>query len=105
MPRRFRGWLIAASAVVVLMVVGRFACRPPAVELEIAEAGYGAVEDIVTNSEAGSVRSRAQAKVGAERAGRIAAILRREGAVVRPGESLVELDASTARQRLEAARR
>src|SRR5262245_11752517 len=105
MLRRFRGWMIAALAVVVLAIVGRFACRPPAIEVEIAEAGYGAVEDIVANSEAGSVRSRAQAKVGAERAGRVAAIRRREGAAVKAGETLVELDASTARQRLEAARR
>jgi len=105
MFRRFRGWLIAALAVIVLGLLGRFACRPPAIEVEVAEAGYGAVEDLVANSEAGSVRSRAQAKVGAERAGRIAVMHHREGSVVRAGEPLIELDASTARQRLEAARR
>jgi HlyD family secretion protein len=105
MLRRFRGWLIAAAVVVALAVVARVACRPPAIEVEIAAAGYGTVEDLVANSEAGSVRSRAQAKVGAERAGRISAILRREGAPVRAGESLVELDEATARQQLEATRR
>ena len=105
MLRRFRGWLIGVGVLAALVVIGRVACRPRPIEVEVAEAGLGPVEDLVTNSEAGSVRSRAQAKVGAERAGRIAAIRRREGAAVRAGESLVEMDASSARQRLEAARR
>lgn len=105
MFRRYRGWLIAGGALVALVVVGRIACRPHPIEVETAEAGYGPVEDLITNSEAGSVRSRSQAKVGAERAGRVAAIHRREGATVRAGEALIELDASTAERRLEAARR
>jgi HlyD family secretion protein len=105
MLRRFRGWLIVAGALAVLVVLGRVACRPRPIEVETAGAAYGPVEDLVTNSEAGSVRSHAQARVGAERAGRVAAIHRREGAAVRAGEALVELDASTAERRLEATRR
>jgi len=105
MLKRFRGWLIAVGVVIAALILGRLACRPAAIQVEIAAAAPGLVEDLVTNSEAGSVRSRAQARVGAERAGRIAAIRRREGAPVRAGEILVEMDLATARQQLEAVRR
>ena len=100
-----RRWLVALVVLLALVALARLACRPAPISVEAAAAGYGAVEDLVTNSEAGSVRSRAQSKMGADRAGVVAEIRAREGARVRADEVVVVLDRSTAERRLEAARR
>ena len=89
------------TAVATWQVV--FRPRPVAVDAVIAEGGP--VEDVVANSEGGTVRSHAEARLGVERAGRVAAIERREGATVRRGEVVLRLDSSTAERQLESARR
>lgn len=105
MKLRARWWMIAAGLVVLIVVLRTTACRPKPIEVEVANIGRGRVEDAVTNSQAGTVKARLRARVGAERAGRVAAIPCREGTRVRSGQSLLLLDASTAATQLEVARR
>jgi HlyD family secretion protein len=105
MRLRARWWLIVAGLVVLLVVLRATACRPHPIQVEVSTVGRGTVEDAVTNSQAGTVKARLRARVGAERAGRVAAIPHREGSRVRAGDPLLLLDASTARTQLEVANR
>lgn len=105
MRLRARWWLIAAGLVVLIVLLRVTVFRPQPIEVEVVPVARGAVEDAVTNSQAGTVRARLRARVGADRPGRVAAIPHREGARVRRGAPLILLDESTARSRLEAARR
>ncbi len=105
MRLRTRWWLIAAGIVVLIVVLRATAFRPRPIEVEVATVGRGTVEDAVTNSQAGTVKARLRARVGAERAGRVAAIPHREGSRVRAGEPLLLLDESTARTQLEVVGR
>jgi len=105
MSRRVK-WGIGIAVVVGLFVIlPRTVFRPKPIEVEVGQAAMGPVEDVVTNSEAGTVRSRAESDLGAERAGRVAAILHREGTSAKRGEVIVQLDSTTAATQLEAARR
>lgn len=100
-----RWWVIAAGLLVLVVVLRMTACRPRPIEVEVVRVARGRVEDAVTNSQAGTVKARMRARVGVDRAGRVAAIPRREGAHAAKGETLVLLDASTAETQLVAARR
>ncbi len=99
-------WVVLAVVVVVLVVVSRTQCRGGGgIEVDAVTVGRGPVEDAVTNSQAGTVKSRQRSRLGAAAAGRVVAILRREGAHVRQGELLVQLDDLTAGGQLDVARR
>lgn len=102
---RPRWWLFAAGFVVLIVVLRMTACRPRPIEVEVSTVRRGLVEDAVTNSQAGTVKARLRARVGAERAGRVAAIPCREGARVRKAQPLLLLDASTAATQLDVAKR
>ncbi len=103
--RKIAKWLVAAAVLTLAIVVLRFVMQPKPIEVEVAVVAPGVVEDLVTNSEGGTVKSRSLARLGAERAGRVAAIPYREGAQVPRGVVLVALDPSTAATRVEATRR
>jgi HlyD family secretion protein len=105
MRLRARWWLIAAGLVVLVVLLRFTVLKPRPIDVEVARVSRGLVEDAVTNSQAGTVKARLRARVGAERAGRIASIPGREGTQVRRGQVLLVLDESTARTQLEAARR
>ncbi len=99
-------WGIIAAIVVAVFVLLRLTVfRTKPIEVQAAVAARGTVEDVVTNSQAGTVRARHRSKLGAERAGRVVAIPHRESERVHKGEVLVQLDASTARTSLDLARR
>jgi len=102
---RARWWVSAAGVLVLVFVLRATACRPKPLEVEVVTVARGLVEDAVTNSQAGTVKARLRARVGAERAGRIAAIPHREGSRVRRGQAVLLLDRSTAETQLEVARR
>jgi HlyD family secretion protein len=108
-PPRFRRllrWgLIVAGVVAAFMLLRATLFRPRPIEVEVATAARGLVEDAVSNSQAGTVRSRLRSRLGAERVGRVAAIPRREGSSVRRGEALLLLDDTAARAQLEVSRR
>lgn len=104
-----KGWVrwvvvlgLAAGAVLALRAT---LFRPRPVEVEVARVTRGLVEDAVTNSTAGTIKSRRRARVGAERAGRVAAIAQREGAEIPAGTVILTLDATTQRTQLDLARR
>lgn len=100
-----RWWWVGAIAAVILLLVARWQLGAPAVEAGFATAETGAVEQLVANSEAGTVRSRRVSHVSADRAGRLVDIGHREGARVAAGTVLAQLDTSTARAALEVALR
>ena len=105
MKLRARWWLIAAGLVVLVVLLRVTVLKPRPIEVEVAKVSRGLVEDAVTNSQAGTVKARMRARVGAERAGRVASIPNREGSQVRRGQPLLLLDETTARTQLEASRR
>jgi len=102
-PRRALALLLIIAVAAFLLQRSLFRQRPIAVES--ATTSTGAVEDVVTNSESGTVRSRSRVKLGVETLGRIAEIPHREGSEIRPGDLLLRLDESTEKTRLVEARR
>jgi HlyD family secretion protein len=105
-PRLSRRWIVGAGVVLLAVwLVSAFTGRRGGTEVEVATVGRGMVEDAVTNSQAGTVMSRQRSRLGAAGAGRVVAILRREGATVRRGDVLVRLDDDIARGQLAVARR
>jgi HlyD family secretion protein len=90
--------------VAVAVIAQRTVFRKPPIQIEAVRAERGAVEDLVTNSEAGTVKTRSRARLGVESAGRVASIPHREGDRVTQGTLLLELDSQTERTRLAAAR-
>jgi HlyD family secretion protein len=104
-----KAWLRLGLVVVVLVgvlfLLKATVFRPKPIEVEAVAVARGVVEDAVTNSQAGTVRSRLKARVSAERAGRIETLPHREGETVPRGEILLLLDPSTASTRLSSAER
>jgi HlyD family secretion protein len=103
--KRLRWVLILIAVVVVIAVLRATVFKPPPLEVEVAKVTVGTVEDAVANSQAGTVRARLRARLGAERAGRVVEIPHREGSNVRKGETLLLLDGSSARNQLDLADR
>ncbi|MDZ4806626.1 MAG: efflux RND transporter periplasmic adaptor subunit [Candidatus Eisenbacteria bacterium] len=101
----FRWILVLVALVVAVVVLRATVFRPKPIDVVVATVEPGLVEDAVTNSQAGTVRSRRRAKIGAERAGRVSKLHRREGDPARAGDRLIELDATTARTQADVARR
>ncbi len=102
--KRIPRWVwITALLVVALVALSRFAFAPKPIAVETATAARGLVEELVANSEAGSVRSRQAATLACDRAGRVTAMRHREGETVPAGEVLLELDVSTASTARHAA--
>jgi len=76
--------------------------RPVAVVTAVADSG--AVERLVANSEAGTVRAHRVARLAAERAGRVVSFAWREGDGIPAGHVVLQVDPSTAKTQLDAAR-
>ena len=106
-PRRHRLRLVlVAAAILVGGLLARMLLAPRGgVEVEAVAAAMGPVEDVVVNSEAGTVMSRSRANLGVEAVGRVAEIPRPEGSTVKAGDLLLRLESTTERTRLLAARR
>lgn len=104
MKPALRWTLIVAAAVLAVVALRLTVFRPRALEVDAAKVERGAVEDAVTNSEAGTVKTRERARLGADQIGRIESIPKREGATFRRGDVLLRLDADAAGSRLELAR-
>src|SRR5512143_4262089 len=104
MARR-RGRLLTILAIVVALAVllQRTLLHERAISVETADVTVGPVEEVVTNSEAGTVKARHRATLGVERAGRVATIPYREGARAESAAVLLSLDGATEKNRLEAA--
>lgn len=105
MHRTARRAILVGAVGVALVFGARTLIHPRTLAVDRVAAGFGTVENLVTNSEAGSVRTRAVARLGAERPGRVVSIPGREGTAVKANQVVLALDASTAEARLAVARR
>jgi HlyD family secretion protein len=104
--RRWRVRLAIGAGVALAVVLARvtvFAPEPVPVDVAVVERGR--VEQTVTNSRAGTVRTRRRAKLSPEVGGRVVAIPHREGERVRAGEVVLELDSELQRAKAEVAAR
>ena len=103
--RAIRFLLFAVALLIAVILVRAMLLRERAIDVETTFAGIGPVEDVVVNSEAGTVKARSRARLGVETIGRVAEIPHREGSTVKAGDLLLRLESTTERVRLEAARR
>jgi HlyD family secretion protein len=98
-------WIAAAIASVALVVVLRMTVlAPDPVEVRVAAAERGVVEETVTNTRAGTVKVRLRAELSPQIGGLVVALPHREGARVGAGELLVALDSRAQRAELVSAR-
>lgn len=97
--------LLAAAALAAIWIARALLAGGRAIPVEAVRVERGVVEDAVTNSQAGTVESRRAARLGVDRAGRVAAIPKREGSTVKKGDLVLALDDASERTRLTAAER
>jgi HlyD family secretion protein len=95
--------LIGLAAVVVTLRLTVFA--PVPVPITIFRVAPGRVEETVTNSKAGSIKTRRHASLSTEIGGRVRAVPVKVGAHVRRGDLLVQLVDDDLRAQLEFQRR
>lgn len=96
--------LVVILALIVLGAWRVFFARAP-MNVEVQRVGRGVVEELVTNSRAGSIRARYRSQIGSEIAGRVALMPYREGAEVDSATVLVRLLDDMARARVSLAQR
>jgi HlyD family secretion protein len=105
-PGRHRNALLAAVAVAGVAALLRLTVlAPDPVAVQVATVERGRVEETVSNSRAGTVKARRRAKLSPQEGGRVIALPKRKGDLVRAGDVLLELDPSIQRARLDLARR
>jgi HlyD family secretion protein len=102
---KHRGRLIVLIAVLVVVALGFGSpfFDPEPVEVTVFRAAQGVIEETVTNSKAGTVKTRRRASLSPEIGGRVAELAVRKGDTVKAGQLLLRLADSdfTARVRLE----
>lgn len=104
--RRLRGWLLTMVLVAGALLLARaFLFRPAPLQVRIVRVQRGRVEETVSSTKAGSLRSRLSSPISVDAAGTIVALHARQGAKVKKGDHLVSLDARDAEAALAAARR
>lgn len=85
-------------------VAGWLLLRPsPPVEVETARVERGAVEEIVANTRAGTVKARLRSKLSPQTGGLVVALPHRKGERVQAGELLLKLDDKVQKAQLELA--
>jgi HlyD family secretion protein len=86
-------WLLVVVAVVVVAVALRLTIlRPRPISVQVAQVELGTVEEIVTNTRAGTVKARRRAKLSPQIGGRVTELPYRKGAHVPAGALLLKLD-------------
>jgi len=108
-PRRWRqarGWilalLLAGGAILFVQLV---LLRPVPLPVRTVRAERGLVEETVSSTKAGALRSRLASAVSVDVAGTIVTLHARQGAQVRQGDLLVSIDRRDADAALAATRR
>lgn len=102
--RRALRWLavvvvVGASAVAVRWTV----LRPRPIQVTMAQVTRGTVEDSVTNTRAGTVRTRRRARLSPQLGGLVVELPARKGVAVSAGDLLLRLEASVQRAQLRLA--
>ncbi|OFV82070.1 MAG: hypothetical protein A2Y78_12950 [Acidobacteria bacterium RBG_13_68_16] len=96
--RRIPRWLIVVIAIVLAAVALRvLVFRPSPVLVDVARVAPGTVEEIITNTRAGTVKARLRAKLSPQIGGRVTELPFRKGAAVQAGALLLRLDDSVQR--------
>src|SRR5512134_1668991 len=103
MQRRRVPLAIGLAVVLAIVVMRLTVCAPDPVPVDTAQVARGRVEQTVTNSRAGTVRTRRRAKLSPEVGGRVVAIPHREGERVRAGEVVLQLDGALQRAKTDVA--
>ncbi len=93
------GLLAAAAAALRVTLLA-----PTPVRVRTARVTRGAVEETVTNTRAGTVRTRRHAHLSPETGGRVVELPRRKGARVASGDLLLRLDSSVQQAQLDLTR-
>jgi HlyD family secretion protein len=96
---------ILVAVVALFWVLKQTVLKPDPVPVTVAEVTMGRVESTVTNSRAGTVRTRRRARLSPELGGQVAELPFREGDRVRAGDVLLRLDDRAQQARLELSRR
>lgn len=101
--KRLRPVLISLVVIAAVFVAWKRLLRHDPVPVQVKKVERGSVEEVVSNSRAGSVRARYRAQIGAETPGRIALLPYREGAQVDANAVLFRLEDDVAHARLALA--
>lgn len=94
-------WVVAVGGGAVLFWLLSRSSRP--VEVETARVERGAVEEIVANTRAGTVKARLRSKLSPQTGGLVVALPHRKGERVAAGDLLLKLDDRVQRAQLELA--
>lgn len=100
MKRATKIFLLILLFFAAALVVGKFLLGEKEIEVRVARAERGDVEEIVVNSRAGTVKSRRRASLSPEYGGRVVEVSVKEGDRVRAGQLLLSLDDTELRQEL-----
>jgi HlyD family secretion protein len=101
-----RGWLIGI-VVIAAGIAGLqyYVMRPEPVDVRITRVAKGLVEETVSSTKAGSVRSRQIADISVEVPGTVTAIHAREGKAVKKNDPLITLDSRDAEAALAVSKK
>ncbi|MCX7895951.1 MAG: efflux RND transporter periplasmic adaptor subunit [Thermoanaerobaculum sp.] len=103
---RGKVWLVALLAVVALVVLWVWWGQGgPVVAVETVTVSRGVVEEIVTNTRAGTVKARLRSKLSPQTGGLVVALPHREGEWVEAGALVLKLDDQVQRAQWELAER
>lgn len=102
--KRLRPWFVLILVAGALFAGWKLLFRHKPIPVHVQRVERGSVEEVVTNSRAGSVRARYRSQIGAETAGRISQLPHREGAHVDSNAVLFRLDDDVTRAQLALAR-
>lgn len=99
-------WLVVLAVFVGVPVALRFTVfKAKPIPVRVHRVGKGVVEETITNSRAGTVRSRHDAHLSVESAGRVTRMHFREGDAVQAGQELIDIDPTEANEALAVAER
>ena len=97
--------LLVVALLVAGVVLARYTLfKPQIVPVTVFRVGRGTVEETVTNSKAGSIKSRRHASLSPEMGGRVEMLAVREGQRVKQGDVLMRLVADEYRAQVHAQR-
>ena len=99
-PRR-SSWYAAVIAILLIAVLWFTVFAPDPVMVKVVAIERGTVESTVTNSKAGTLRSRMRSHMSAETGGRVTHIYFREGSSVKRGDLLIKLNDTSSQARIE----
>ncbi|MDP6980883.1 MAG: efflux RND transporter periplasmic adaptor subunit [Myxococcota bacterium] len=94
-------WLFVAVVALLIAIAGYWTFSAERFDVRVVAVARGTVESTVTNSKAGTLRSRLRSRMSAETGGRVTHIYHREGDTVESGALLVKLNDTSHRARLE----